>query len=449
MENAHIIEILAAREERAARQRNLLATCKVPLICFTMNIAGPVKTGAYIKQGFEIGNIQLRAQLAGEGLPILAFEEHVSPAGYEAYYCVDGDAGKIKALMVGIEDASPLGRLFDMDVLTADGGKLDRSVLGYPRRKCLLCCEDAAVCSRSRTHSVEQLWEKTQQILREAIWEMRSRRIGELAVKALLYEVCATPKPGLVDRENSGSHKDMDIFTFMASSSALWPYFRDCAQAGMETCDASPEETFRRLRSLGRMAEQTMYRATGGVNTHKGAIFTLGLLCGSAGRAYKTENLSVPALLEACRAMTKGLVKKDLESAAPNATHGRKAFAQYGVTGIRGEAEVGFPAVVEVGLPVLREGLSRGKSLNDAGCAALLAIMAHTADTNLIARSDRDTQKAVCAQIRGLMAENPFPEAACLRELDRQFVEKNLSPGGSADLLAATFFLHFMESEQA
>ena len=87
--------------------------------------------------------------------------------------------------------------------------------------------------------------------------------------------------------------------------------------------------------------------------------------------------------------------------------------------------------------------------MNDAGCAALLAIMAHTADTNLIARSGRDTQKAVCAQIRGLMAENPFPEAVCLRDLDRQFVEKNLSPGGSADLLAATFFLHFMESEQA
>lgn len=447
MENEGIMQILAAREERVARQKSLLETHKLPLICFTMNIAGPVKTGNDIEQGFAMGNSQLRAQLAGEGLSILAFEEHVSPAGYEAFYCVDGDAKRIKALTVQIEDGSALGRLFDMDVLTTDGSKLDRGTLGHPPRKCLLCPQDAVICSRSRSHSVEALREKTHQILREAICEEYSRRIGELAVKALLYEVCTTPKPGLVDCAGSGSHKDMDIFTFMASSSALWPYFRDCAAAGMKGKNTPPEDTFQYLRFLGKMAEQTMYRATGGVNTHKGAIFTLGLLCGAAGRAYEAGESSISALLEQCRAMTNGLVRKDLESGLLPATHGRKAFAEYGITGIRGEAEAGFPTVTEVGLPVLREGLAQGRSLNDAGCTVLLAIMAHTADTNLIARSDRNTQLEVSDQIRMLLQENPFPDEACLRELDAQFTERNLSPGGSADLLAATYFLHFLQTE--
>ena len=442
MENAHITEILAAREERVARQQSLLDAYKLPLICFTMNVAGPEKTGADIQKGFSLGKAQISAQLKAEGLAVAHFEEHATPAGYEAFYCVAGDAKRIKALTVGIEDASPLGRLFDMDVLTVDGDKLDRSVLGHPRRKCLLCARDAAVCSRSRAHSVEELRERTGEILREAVCEDYSRNIAELAVKALLYEVCTTPKPGLVDREGSGSHKDMDIFTFMSSAAALWPYFYDCARTGVKTCEAAPGETFRQLRILGRTAEQTMYRATNGVNTHKGAIFTLGLLCGAAGRAGDGM-FSVPALLEQCRAMTKGLVEKDLNLDGNGATQGQKAFAAYGITGIRGEAEAGFPTVTEVGLPILREGLAGGKSLNDAGCAALLAIMTRTTDTNLIARSDRETQLAVCEQIRLLLEETPYPDEACLRSLDAQFVEKNLSPGGSADLLAATYFLHF------
>ena len=184
MENAYITEILAAREERVARQQSLLDAYKLPLICFTMNIAGPVKTGSDVQKGFALGKTQISAQLKAEGLAVKHFEEHVSPAGYEAFYCVAGDAIRIKALTVGIEDASHLGRLFDMDVLTPDGGKLDRSALGHPRRKCLLCAQDAAVCSRSRAHSVEELRKKTGEILQEAFCEDHSRKVAEMAAKA-------------------------------------------------------------------------------------------------------------------------------------------------------------------------------------------------------------------------------------------------------------------------
>jgi len=439
--------ILEAREQRAARQAALLQQYQKPLICFTMNIAGPVKTGVYIQKGFEMGKDRIWAQLAGAGAAVVWFEETISAAGYSAFYAVDREAVTLKRLMTEIEDASPLGRLFDMDVVTPDGRKVERQSLGYPRRKCLICGQDAVLCSRSRTHSAEQLQAETQRILREAVIEDYSRRVASAAVRSLLYEVCTTPKPGLVDRHNNGSHRDMDIFTFMSGGSALWPYFRDCVAAGAKSSDASPEETFRQLRLLGRGAEQTMYRATGGVNTHKGAIFTLGLMCGGVGRLLEKEPFSETDILAQCRAMAKGIVQNDLGVSGPM-TNGRKLYANYGITGIRGEAEMGFPAVAEVGLPTLREGLAKGLSVNDAGCAALLAIMAHTTDTNLISRGGREVQQEICGEIRQLLRENPYPEEAVLNELDARFIRENLSPGGSADLLAATYFLHFITASE-
>ena len=129
-----------------------------------------------------------------------------------------------------------------------------------------------------------QLQEKTQAVLAAAIREADSKTIARLACQALLYEVATTPKPGLVDRANSGSHRDMDFFTFQASAAALWPYFARCAEIGMDTHSLPPEETFSRLRTPGKLAEGDMLRATAGVNTHKGAIFSMGILCGALGR---------------------------------------------------------------------------------------------------------------------------------------------------------------------
>lgn len=436
---ASLQEILEARERRAARQAQLLERYQTTLACFTMNIAGPVKYDPLIARGFALGCELLEAQLSAAGFPIVFQEKLPRHTGCEAFYAVDAPADKVKALTLAVEEGSELGRLFDMDVLDAAGHKLQRPT----ERKCLICSQSARVCGPSRAHSVAQLQEKTQAILRAAVHSHQSRAIGALASKALLCEVCTTPKPGLVDRENSGSHRDMDIFTFLSSTAALQPYFADCARSGLETANHAPAETFARLRYLGRNAEHTMFKATGGVNTHKGAVFTMGLLCGAVGRL---EEPTPESVLQECAAMCAGITAELADITEENAkTAGQRLYARYGITGIRGQAEQGYPAVLHTGLPVLQEGLALGYSLERAGCAALLAMLTAHTDTNLLARSDRETAKAVSREVALLLAQNRYPDYETLQALDQVFISKNLSIGGTADLLAACYFLHFLQ----
>lgn len=446
MMNKLLHEILAAREQRVQTQKALLAQYQKPLLCFTMNIPGPEKFDRDVSIGFSVGNWLLADALPRE--KILHFSQKREITGCEAYYVVDMPVRQLKQLAIELEDIDPIGRLFDMDVLDTDGRKLSREELGYPRRKCLLCDEDAVVCARSRSHELSQLQHRTGFLLYIAAREDLCEYIASRAYFALNEEVSTTPKPGLVDRNNRGSHRDMGLKHFFASANALRPFFHRFAEAGFLTRDDAPEETFRRIRSVGLEAEKAMLSATGGVNTHKGAIFSMGLCCAAAGR-LTPQDWTVEAILGQCAAMVKGITARDFAgvTAQNAATPGEKIYAQYGITGVRGQAEAGFPAVMQVGIPTLKEGLSKGLSLNDAGCAVLLHLLAATDDTNLIHRSDRQTQLAVKAQIATLLKETPFPAAAQIEELDARFIDKNLSPGGSADLLALTYFLYLLTPE--
>ena len=333
-----------------------------------------------------------------------------------------------------------------MDVIRPDGSKVGREELGLEERKCLLCGQPARVCARSRAHSVGLLQQRTEEILEEALLRWESGEIARLACQALLYEVAVTPKPGLVDRENSGSHRDMDFFSFQASAAALWPYFEECAKIGLNTGTLPAEETFGALRGPGMLAEGAMLHATGGVNTHRGAIFSLGILCGAAGRLRTWDP---EALLVECGRMTAGLTARDFAGVTEETarTAGQRLYLRHGITGVRGQAEAGFPAVLRSGLPTLEAGLARGLSLNDALCAALLALMTAAEDTNVSARSDYDTQQQVCRKLEELLQSQNFPGPERLRQLDADFTARNLSPGGSADLLAMTCFLHLLKRE--
>lgn len=271
---------------------------------------------------------------------------------------------------------------------------------------------------------------------------------ASLACRALLYEVCTTPKPGLVDRANSGSHRDMDIFTFMNSASALWPYFETCTRIGKETASLPAAETFSRIRREGQTAEKNMLSATKGINTHKGAIFSVGILCASLGRLPAEQWKCSDYILDECASMTKGIVSSDFAGLTEEnaVTVGQKLYLHYNITGVRGQMEAGLPAVRYAGLPTLKEGIARGLSINDAGCAALLSLMCAATDTNMIARSNLSTQQETVAQIRKLLERSPYPDPQTLEQLDRMFIEKNLSPGGSADLLAICYLLYFLQT---
>lgn len=440
---ATLQEILDAREKRVQKQKMLLETYRKPLICFTMNIPGPEKYNRDIAIGFAVGNWLLRDAL--KGYAVLYRELSFENTGCEGYYVVDLPAQKLKQLTVELEETEPIGRLFDMDVLDVDGRKCSRAEMGLPQRKCLLCENEAALCARSRAHGLDALLDRTGYLLYLAARQWMAEYVAVCGYMALNKEFTTTPKPGLVDRNNRGSHPDMGIKHFFASANALRPFLCRFTEEGFLTRDLPPKETFRRIRAIGMDAEQAMYRATHGVNTHKGAIFSMGLFCAAAGR-LAPQHWSAQRLCRECAAMTAGVTEEDFAGITPeNAkTAGERIYANYGISGVRGQAEAGFPAVLETGLPVLQQGLQQGLSLNDAGCATLLHLLAVTDDTNLIHRSDRQTQLQIRNRIAQLLADTPFPDLQVIEELDREFIEKNLSPGGSADLLAITYFLHFI-----
>ena len=437
-----VIMMLEARDRRVRRQTELLEQYRMPLISFSMNIAGPVKNSPLIERGFSLGRKMLLDRLAGNGLRPVFSEEIRESTGCEGLYVVDAEAEQLKTISCAIEETSPVGRLFDMDVLDRDGRKLDRPV---PRR-CLICGMPAKACARSRTHSVEELQEATENLLRETFDRLDAETAAGLAVRALLYEVCVTPKPGLVDRNNNGSHRDMNIYTFLDSASALFPYFEKCVRTGRETAGLPAPETLCALRGAGMDAEQAMFRASGGVNTHKGAIFSMGLLCGALGRLDITAWKDPERILREAGAMAEGLSEKSFSSLSPEnaVTAGQNMFLKYGIRGIRGEAEAGFPSVRDCGLPLLEKLLSEGKTIDEAGSAALISLIAAADDTNLLARGGPETRQRVLAGLRSRLDTPPFPGREELEKMDKAFIAENLSPGGSADLLALCWLLHFL-----
>lgn len=442
-----LMEMLGAREARAMRQQQLLEEYHLPVISFCLNIAGPVKNSPVLRRAFREGLERLACALLAGRLDVVHREEVDQPTGCEALWVVRGDGRAVKELCVELEDRDALGRLFDLDVLDPVSGKWDRTQLGQPPRKCLVCGKEGKGCASRRLHTVEELQGATQVILEDYFGKKDQQALGALAAKALLYEVCTTPKPGLVDRKNNGSHRDMDVFTFLDSTAALLPYFEEAVRLGMETRDLPPQETFRRLRQAGAAGERAMFRATRGVNTHKGAVFTLGTVCAAAGRLWTVEGFSkdLDAALALCGEMSAQAVQKDFEAIRREGAHttGQRLYLEHGLEGIRGELSRGLPAVAQIGLPTLRRRLEAGDSLEQAGVQVLLALMAQVVDTNLIARGGLEGQQWAMEQTKNL----PQGRAATRQEteeLDRALIERNLSPGGCADLLAITYFLEFL-----
>lgn len=442
-----LMEMLGAREARTMRQQQLLEEYHLPVISFCLNIAGPVKNSPVLRRAFREGLERLACALLAGRLDVVHREEVDQPTGCEALWVVRGDGRAVKELCVELEDRDALGRLFDLDVLDPVSGKWDRTQLGQPPRKCLVCGKEGKGCASRRLHTVEELQGATQVILEDYFGKKDQQALGALAAKALLYEVCTTPKPGLVDRKNNGSHRDMDVFTFLDSTAALLPYFEEAVRLGMETRDLPPQETFRRLRQAGAAGERAMFRATGGVNTHKGAVFTLGTVCAAAGRLWTVEGFSkdLDAALALCGEMSAQAVQKDFEAIRREGAHttGQRLYLEHGLEGIRGELSRGLPAVAQIGLPTLRRRLEAGDSLEQAGVQVLLALMAQVVDTNLIARGGLEGQQWAMEQTKNL----PQGRAATRQEteeLDRALIERNLSPGGCADLLAITYFLEFL-----
>ena len=440
MQEVTLHQMLDARERRAALQKSLINTYKTPLVCFTMNIAGPIKTSPLIERAFFEGIEILESNLSPKS--ILHREIDVSVTGCQAMFCVSMDAQKLKTICTAIEESCPLGRLFDMDVLDTGGAKLSRDTL----RSCIVCGASGRECAAGRLHTVPQLQTATRKIITDHFFSIDCHMFADLATDSLLEEVYTTPKPGLVDRRNNGSHNDMDIHTFVKSAHSLKPYFHQCIDWGHQTWDKPPAATFKKLREAGIAAENTMYQATGGVNTHKGAIYSFGVICGALGRLWKADSPApnLEDVFSLCSEMTRDAVKSDFQS-IDKTTAGGRSYLDYGLTGIRGEVVSGFSSVKHIGLPVFLKALDKGFSQNDAGSITLVHLMSQVEDTTLYNRGGKSGAAFAQKTAKELLKASYFPTIAQLEQLDNEFIARNLSAGGCADLLAVTYFLHKLD----
>lgn len=261
--------------------------------------------------------------------------------------------------------------------------------------------------------------------------------IGRLAVRSLYAELSLYPKPGLVSPVDNGSHEDMNAGTFMRSMFALRHYFVAITLGGMQGMP------FSKLAALGVEAEARMLAATGGINTHRGAIFGLGLLCAALGACHaagQAQNTAISAV--DIRAMLVARWGAALAAhARPNAadSHGTRVTERYRVGGARQEAALGMPAVFDVALPVLRAALDAGRGLRRARVDALFALMAQISDTNVYHRGGAQGALVLRRHARDFLLAGgtaaPDWEARAER-CHRIFVARRLSPGGAADLLA-------------
>lgn len=269
--------------------------------------------------------------------------------------------------------------------------------------------------------------------------------ISSFAIQAMLYEVTCTPSPGLVCPISNGAHKDMNYFTFIDSTAVLSKYLSLFVQEGYS--NRNYKEIFSSIRTIGKDAEKDMFTKTNGINTHKGMLFLIGIACAATGKAiyekkpfYEIQNI--------IKEMTEGIVDRELLFLKGNSklSHGEGLYLKYKNEGVRGEVERGIPTVFNYSLQLYKENLNL--NLNDRLVHTLIGIMTICNDTTIIHRHNPQTLyevKEKAKYIIKLGGMNTVKGIEKINDLSTEFIKRNISPGGSADLLAVTVFFYLVE----
>ncbi len=273
----------------------------------------------------------------------------------------------------------------------------------------------------------------------------RAYRIGNFAVQAMLYEVSCYPSPGLVSPISNGAHTDMNYFTFIDSTIALSRYFPVFAQQGFSKRE--DKEIFNEIRRIGIEAEKEMFAKTNGINTHKGMLFLMGISCAAVGKAiYEKKNFD--EIKEIIKSMTAGLVEKELDPLKEHTSlsNGERLFLKYKTKGIRGEVEAGIPTVFDFAIDFY--GSAKDLPMNDRLVHTLIGIMQICDDSTILHRHSPAVllevkEKAKIAVALGGMRTTEGKHR--IHEMCNEFIERNISPGGSADLLAITVFFDLVK----
>jgi triphosphoribosyl-dephospho-CoA synthase len=468
--------LLDARDARAATIARLSGALPDgrALVFLSLNVPGPEKTSARLDRLFARARTALTAMRAGpkacstaadpaataaestgpvrggpSGVPAVVAEGRDALGPWTAVSCA-GPAAAVKRRTVAIEETLAAGRLVDLDVFETGGLPVDRASLGLPRRRCLACEEAAVDCMRTLRHSREELARLVARLLHASECE----HLAEALVQGARIELDLTPKPGLVDRRDNGSHPDL-TFELMSRSIDLLPEYYEELLGLLATRELRPaidDATLGECVAAGLRAEQRMAKAIG-TNAHRGYIFLSGLVL--LGFAQRGECRMPGAggsggsarLRESIAALARRIVKAG-HAAAP--THGGRVRQRHGVRGILGEALNGLPAIFDHALPALERAESRVGPTEAARHDAMATLMTVVEDTTTLHRGGAEGLERLRKDGQRILAaiDTSADYVPLLEQLNAEYRAVGLTMGGVADCLAIAVGLRLADLDE-
>lgn len=454
--------LLQAREQRQ-QQKLYMVEKGYHLVSLQLNIPGFLKSNSLLTAFIKHVDAAFSRYVTSLNANNSWNEKHEisDAAGDSIIYLFaqsKNEASELKQITEAFEQEFELGRIVDLDVLDANGFPISSG----KAKPCFVCEHPAEDCRKTKRHTIAEVRQSMEKAIAEYLEREQTKlivtKVASFAVQGLLHEVALSPKPGLVCRHSSGAHSDMDFSSFVNSTAAIAPYFLQINElaVGFEGKDVSV--ALPQIKNIGLQMEQSMMAATNGVNTHKGAIFLMGLSCFAVVRVVRQLGyLKLNALSSTIQQLTRGLVQRELCAAdeQQELTHGQQCFLKYGLqaAGARGEAEQGMPTVLHHALPYLNSKVAKRLSqysddeLKHLLIPVLLKIISVNNDTNVIYRHD-----ALILEQLKQRAQKALRDWECNRQQTYEDLvdwcrKMKISPGGSADLLAVTLTLHLCQTE--
>lgn len=427
------------------------------VLSLKLNIPGPEKRSALLDRFFILRLTDIRNSLRARGICAERELLRQNACGVSYLALMEASPAEMKIFCLQEEEKGRGGRLLDLDVRDGKGRQLKRADFGRTARTCLICGEEAFSCARSRRHSLPELTAACQRLAEAELLEKEGQRLAFLAAKSALFEALAAPKPGLVDRFSSGRHQDMDIYSFAETSLLLKDYLVELGAITAERLAAGAaldEDFLLELQNLALEAENRAFQAVS-ANTQNGLIFAFSLIIPSLLSLYQTSlNENPPflssrvlydeaALIERIKSVYTPLYERDKKAGRP-------------MNGARALAYSGFRSVITSYRHDVIQYQRKGLSLEDTALICLLRIMASEVDRNILRRGGEEALRALQLKageiLSRLEASLKAPDEEAMRALKKELEdlgafleEKDLSPGGAADILCLSLFFAYLD----
>lgn len=439
----NIETFLKLREERAIFQSEIIKKYNKPIIVLRGNYPGKNKNNFIINNIISIFFEEIEIIFKDF---IINIETLDTMEGITHIFSINFDPYQLKKITIDLEDNHPLGRIVDIDVFDNLANPLSRKNFNKEKRKCIICDNLSFICSRTQKHTQEEIIFEIERRYFKYLETLSERdiyleKVKDLALKSLILEVSSSPSFGLVSPFTMGAHKDMNFFTFIDSTFSLGEYFKNSFKVGFS--NLPPKLIFKKLRNYGIEAEKNMFNITNGVNTHKGAIFLMGIMISAvANTIYYRKNFNsiqsfIKNMCEDILDDFNNLKDKKILS------HGEKIYLKYGITGIRSIVKNGFNIVFDGSLNIFENSQKNGENINLSMIKTLIFLIGKLDDTTILHRHNYEILINLKEEFKKLDIDNLDQNKLYI--LEKECINKNISPGGSADLLAITIFIFYIK----